>query len=80
MRLAREAASNLNEAIRLAQVSVEVAAAAAAGAKKAGSSSAATKGRGAAVADNGMRAREGWARAELAKLCLTGVSPEYVRW
>lgn len=29
--------------------------------------------------DDGMRAREGWARMELSKLCLTEVAPDYVR-
>lgn len=29
--------------------------------------------------DDGMRAREGWARMELAKLCLTEVAPDHVR-
>lgn len=36
-------------------------------------------GAGAVVDDDGMRAREGWARAELSKLCLAEVAPEYVR-
>lgn len=40
----------------------------------------ATGGGGAAAIADGseMRAREGWARVELAKLCLTEIAPEYV--
>ena len=88
LRLAREAGENLTEAVKLAQATVEAAAAAAAAATAASSkggrrgSVAApwSAGVGGLAADNGMRAREGWARAELAKLCLTGVSPDFVRW
>lgn len=88
MRLAREAGENLTEAVKLAQETVEaaaaVAAAAAAAALKGGRrgsvTAVASAGVGGVVADNGMRAREGWAKAELAKLCLTGVLPDFVRW
>lgn len=32
-----------------------------------------------ATSDDTMRAREGWARAELGKVCLAGIAPEHVR-
>ena len=81
LRLAREAGENLTEAVKLAQATVEAAAAAAAASSKGGrrGSVAAPSAGVSLVADDGMRAREGWARAELAKLCLTGVSPDFVR-
>ncbi len=84
LRLAREAGTHLTEAISLAQAAVEVSAAVAAaeartkrgvnGGGNGGAAAGASAG-----GDDGMRAREGWARAELAKLCLAGVAPEYVR-
>lgn len=51
----------------------------AATAAKGGSRVSVATGRATAAANGGMRAREGWARAELAKLCLMEVAPEHVR-
>lgn len=92
LRLAREAGTHLTEAISLAQAAAEMSAAVAAAeartkrvANGGGGGAAVAAGGGAAAGasaggDDGMRAREGWARAELAKLCLTEVTPEYVRY
>ncbi|CAM9504925.1 unnamed protein product, partial [Hapterophycus canaliculatus] len=76
--LAREAGTHLMEAISLAQAALEVAAAAAAA--QARPQRAANGAAGAVETggdDDGMRAREGWARMELSKLCLTEVAPDY---
>lgn len=65
------------------EVAAAVAAAAEARSNRAAANRPAGTGAGAAAAvggdDDGMRAREGWARAELSKLCLMEVAPEYVR-
>ena len=84
LRLAREAGTHLTEAIQLSKAAVEVAAAVAAADAKTNRAAGGGGGGGAAGAgkgadDDGMRAREGWARAELSKLCLAEVAPEYVR-
>lgn len=79
IRLAREAGGHLSEAISLAQAAVEVAATAAAAEARTNRAANGAGAGSAAVEDDGMRAREGWARAELSKLCLAGVAPDYVR-
>lgn len=63
------------------EVAAAVAAAAEARSNRAANRPAETGSGAAAVGgdDDGMRAREGWARAELSKLCLMEVAPEYVR-
>ncbi|CBJ25838.1 tetratricopeptide repeat domain protein [Ectocarpus siliculosus] len=77
IRLAREAGGHLSEAISLAQAAVEVAATVAAAEARTNLAANGTGAGSGAVGDDGMRAREGWARAELSKLCLTGVAPDY---
>lgn len=75
--LAREAADSLKGAIDLALEG----AAAAATRKAAASGAQEVSGETSSAADaSGMRAREGWARVELAKLCMTGIAPEHVSW
>ncbi|CAM9264513.1 unnamed protein product, partial [Ectocarpus sp. 12 AP-2014] len=77
IRLAREAGGHLSEAISLAQAAAEVAATVAAAEARTNRAANGTRAGSAAVGDDGMRTREGWARAELSKLCLTGVAPDY---
>ncbi|CAM9498108.1 unnamed protein product, partial [Ectocarpus fasciculatus] len=77
IRLAREAGGHLSEAISLAQAAVEVAATVAAAEVRTNRAANGAAAGSAAAGDDGMRAREGWARAELSKLCLTGVAPDY---
>lgn len=82
IRLAREAGGNLTEAISLSQAAMEVAAGVAAAEARPNRVVNRSGGAGATAVggdDDGMRAREGWARAELSKLCLMEVAPEYVR-
>ena len=74
LQMARDASDNLGEAIRLAQAALEVNADVAENGKRGIS----TERWSATTAVDEMRARIGWARAELAKLCLTEVAPEHV--
>lgn len=79
LRLAREAGDSLHAAIAVA---LEATAAAQARTPKTGAGAWVGEGGGPGVSaagdSNGMRTREGWARAELAKLYLTAVTPEHV--
>lgn len=78
VKLARDAGENLREAIKLAQDALEVNAAVEAAVAKAGENAPSRAGRSSTATFDEMNSRIGWARAELAKVCLAEASPEYV--